>query len=70
MSGASERANGRASSPVLHSVFLVILAHSALGKGGFCGEKQEADEEIDLKGAEEQLETLWTSRSFRPSLLL
>ena len=27
MSGASERANGRASGPVLQSVFLVILAH-------------------------------------------
>ena len=28
MSGASERANGRASGPVLQSVFLVDLAHS------------------------------------------
>ena len=28
MSGASERANGRASGPVLQSVFLVVLAHS------------------------------------------
>ena len=30
MSGASERANGRASGSVLQSVFLVILAHSAV----------------------------------------
>ena len=28
MSGASERANGRASGPVLQSVFFVVLAHS------------------------------------------
>ena len=30
VSGASERANGRASDPVLQSGFLVILAHSVL----------------------------------------
>ena len=30
MSGASERANGRASGPVLQSVFLVVLDHSVL----------------------------------------
>ena len=30
VSGASEQANGRASGPVLQSVFLVILAHSAM----------------------------------------
>ena len=30
--GASERENGRASGPVLQSVFLVVLAHSELGK--------------------------------------
>ena len=29
VSGASERANGRASGPVLQSVFLVLLAHCA-----------------------------------------
>ena len=29
MSGASERANGRANGPVLKSGFFVILAHSA-----------------------------------------
>ena len=29
MSGASERANGRASGPVLQSVFLAIFDHSA-----------------------------------------
>ena len=29
MSSASERANGPASGPVLQSVFLVVLAHSA-----------------------------------------
>ena len=33
MSGASERANGRASGPVLQSVFLVDLAHCASSKG-------------------------------------
>ena len=30
VSGASEQANGRASGPVLQSVFLALLAHSAL----------------------------------------
>ena len=30
MSGASERANGRASGPVLQSVFLAVIDHSAL----------------------------------------
>ena len=30
MSGASERANGRASGPVLQSVFLAVLDHSGL----------------------------------------
>ena len=30
MSGASERANGRASGPVLQSVFLAVFDHSAL----------------------------------------
>ena len=29
MSGASERANGRASGPVLQSVFLAVIDHSA-----------------------------------------
>ena len=39
MSGASERANGRASGPVLMSGFLVDLAHSALAEGfSFGGE--------------------------------
>ena len=33
MSGVSERANGRASGPILQSVFLVILAHSATDAG-------------------------------------
>ena len=32
MSGASERANGRASGPVLLSVFLAVIVHSALRK--------------------------------------
>ena len=31
VSGASELANGRASGPVLQSVFLAVLDHSALG---------------------------------------
>ena len=30
MSGASERANGRASGPVLQSVFLAVIDHSAM----------------------------------------
>ena len=30
VSGASERANGRASGPVLQSVFLAVFDHSAL----------------------------------------
>ena len=35
-SGASERANGRASGPVLQSVFLVVLAYSAIvALGGY-----------------------------------
>ena len=34
MSGASERVNGRASGPVLQSVFLVILTHSVKGERG------------------------------------
>ena len=32
MSGASEQANGRASGPVLQSVFLVILAHGEMAR--------------------------------------
>ena len=32
VSGASKRANGRVSGPVLQTVFLVILAHSVAGK--------------------------------------
>ena len=34
VSGASERANGRASGPVLQSVFLVVLAHSGEESSG------------------------------------
>ena len=33
VSGASERANGRASGPVLQSVFLAVFDHSALHVG-------------------------------------
>ena len=36
VSGASEQANGRAIGPVLQSVFLVILAHSAMPKLTLC----------------------------------
>ena len=32
VSGASERANGRASGPVLQSVFLAVIDHSAAGE--------------------------------------
>ena len=35
MSGASERANGRASGPVLQSVFLAVIDHRGGGRGGF-----------------------------------
>ena len=31
VSGASKQANGRASGPVVQSVFLVVLDHSAVG---------------------------------------
>ena len=34
MSGASERANGRASGPVLQSVFLAVIDHSVCVSGG------------------------------------
>ena len=36
MSGASEQANGRASGPVLQSVFLAVIDHSAWWNRG-CG---------------------------------
>ena len=41
VSGTSKRANGRTSGPVLQSVFVIILAHSALeeGKGEEGGEE-------------------------------
>ena len=35
VSGASERANGRASGPVLPSVFLAVIDHSVLVKMDF-----------------------------------
>ena len=35
MSGASERANGRASGPVLQSVFLAVIDHSEAPFSGF-----------------------------------
>ena len=38
VSGASEWANGRASGPVLQTVFLIILAHSGRA---FSAQKQE-----------------------------
>ena len=44
MSGASEQANGRASGPVLQSVFLAVFDHSDLPEG--FGE-QQIDEEVD-----------------------
>ena len=40
MSGASKRANGRASGPALQSVFLAVLAHSAEVKGANGAGKQ------------------------------
>ena len=36
MSGASKRANGRASGPVLTSLFLFVPNHSALSVKSFC----------------------------------
>ena len=38
VSGASERANGRASGPVLQSVFLAVIVHS--GRVESCGRKK------------------------------
>ena len=35
VSGASERANGRASGPVLQSVFLAVIDHSEMFLGTF-----------------------------------
>ena len=47
VSGASERANGRASDPVLQSVFLFILAHSAVWASGKEGERGNGGWEVD-----------------------
>ena len=44
MSGASERANGRASGPVLQSVFLAVFDHSAGVKGEGVEEWRIGDE--------------------------
>ena len=55
MRGASERANGRASSPVLTSGFLVIQAHSEVMV--FMGQKSplncNAEEAIEPPNAEQ-----------------
>ena len=45
MSGGSEQANGRASGPVLQSVFWVILAHSERLRKGEGEEKKEDGKE-------------------------
>ena len=47
--GESERANRRASGQVLQSVFLVILAHSAMAENGDRMEIGEKGEEIKTK---------------------
>ena len=46
MSGASEQANGRASGPILQSVFLVVLDHS-----GGVKSSNERNEEEKEKGS-------------------
>ena len=62
MSGGSERANGRASGPVLQSVFWVILAHSERLRKGEGEEKKEdgkgdrREKEDDKKGREKKME--------------
>ena len=48
VSGVSERANGRASGPVLHSVFLVVLAHSE-GKKKNWGKKAKNKPSMEVR---------------------
>ena len=48
MSGASERANGRASGPVLTSLFLFVSDHSAVGEDE--GVKQEGEVVVEGEG--------------------
>ena len=55
MSGASEQANGRASGPVLQSVFLVDLAHSGGGVRGKAGGKEWLGKELQERRKEEEL---------------
>ena len=45
MSGASKRANGRVSGPVLQSVFLAVIDHSGRGE-----DEEETEEEEEEEG--------------------
>ena len=69
MSGASERASGRVSGPVCQSVFLVILAHRALGGSGEAGETELRGREGEgVTGSEakgQQLRWKWTAEGGR-----
>ena len=47
MSGASERANGRASGPVLQSVLLAVIDHSEKGRRK---EDRETENKRELRG--------------------
>ena len=53
MSGASERANGRASGPVLQSVFLAVFDHSDLEHPAKLIPESAAGDDIDEEGATE-----------------
>ena len=48
MSGASERANGRANGPVLQSVFLVVIDHSATEDFKTCHDKRPFMSKFDM----------------------
>ena len=64
MSGVSERANGRASGPVLQSVFLVVLAHSGRAREGR-EEVKEMEEEDKKKDYMRRKEKNWRKRRWR-----
>ena len=53
MSGASERVNGRASGPVIQSIFLAVLDRSAVGeRRGHLFAKSEKEYEGNLREKE------------------
>ena len=47
MSGASERANGRASGPVLQSVFLAVIDHSEMKELHLNWDRSSMDRETE-----------------------